>query len=252
MERPTDEEILKYERQIKDEEIGNSPLVSNIIGFEALEAEYLNGDPIYHSKLRHLKSTGCKMRTVKKDGNCFYRAFAFRFCELVRDQPDSTKKILIQKCVATKDIFTQTGYDLSIVEDFYDPFYEAITSDRDLLEMFTTEYISDTIVCFLRILTAALLKRDREMYEVFVLDSYPSLEAFIGACVEPMYVESDQIHIVAMANAFNITIQVGNLDTTPTEKINYHEISPMEGGSQLSLSLLFRPGHYDILYDGNV
>ncbi|KAJ3309162.1 OTU domain, ubiquitin aldehyde binding [Boothiomyces sp. JEL0838] len=211
--------------------------------------EYLNGDPIYHSKLIHLKSSGCKMRTIKKDGNCFYRAFAFRFCELVRDQPPELKDKLIQKCVSTKDLLAQTGYDLSILEDFYDPFYEALSSDKDLLEIFTTEYLSDTIVCFLRILTAALLKRDRELYEVFVLDSYPTLEAFISACVEPMYVESDQIHIVAMANTFNITIRVGNLDTTPTEKINYHEISPMDGESTLSLSLLFRPGHYDILYD---
>ncbi|KAJ3276035.1 OTU domain, ubiquitin aldehyde binding [Terramyces sp. JEL0728] len=122
------------------------------------------------------------MRTIKKDGNCFYRAFAFRFCELLRDQPTEIKNKLVEKCVATKDLLSQTGYDLSIMEDFYDPFYDAVTTNKDLMEIFTTEYLSDTIVCFLRIVTAALLKR---MYEVFVLDAHPTLEAFLAACVEP-------------------------------------------------------------------
>lgn len=44
------------------------------------------------------------MRTIRKDGNCFYRAFAFRFCELIRHNqglPWSTA--VINKVRATKD-----------------------------------------------------------------------------------------------------------------------------------------------------
>lgn len=65
-----------------------------------------------------------------------------------------------------------------------------------------------------------------------------------------MNVESDQIHIVAMANALKITVKVANLDSTPTD-MNFHEISPMEieyTGDAPSVGLLYRPGHYDILY----
>ncbi len=65
-----------------------------------------------------------------------------------------------------------------------------------------------------------------------------------------MHVESDQIHIVAMANAFGISIKVANLDASICEGINYHEITSMFGlvDDAFVVSLLYRPGHYDILY----
>jgi ubiquitin thioesterase protein OTUB1 len=64
-------------------------------------------------------------------------------------------------------------------------------------------------------------------------------------------VESDQIHIVAMANVFGVEIKIANLDTTAAETINYHEISAMEPllmDNVPLVCLLYRPGHYDILY----
>ena len=64
--------------------------------------------------------------------------------------------------------------------------------------------------------------------------------------------ESDQIHIVAMANAFGVTIKVANLDnsSTPNNEINMHEISPMmDSVSGVPvITILYRPGHYDIIY----
>jgi hypothetical protein len=39
-DRPTDEEILQYERQIKEEHVGKDPLVGEITTFEQLEDEY--------------------------------------------------------------------------------------------------------------------------------------------------------------------------------------------------------------------
>ena len=65
-------------------------------------------------------------------------------------------------------------------------------------------------------------------------------------------VEADQIHITAMANLLGIRIKVANLDPTATpDGINYHDIEPMEPlpvDDQTSIVLLYRPGHYDILY----
>ena len=112
------------------------------------------------------------------------------------------------------------------------------------------KYVSDTIVCFLRLVTAATLKLNRDMYEAFVLDTFPSLDDFISSQVEPMSVESDQIHIAAMANAFGLTIKVADLDGSETE-LNYHEIEPMQPlhvDENYIIHLLYRPGHYDILY----
>jgi ubiquitin thioesterase protein OTUB1 len=62
-----------------------------------------------------------------------------------------------------------------------------------------------------------------------------------------VHVESDEIHIVAMANVFGITVRVANLDRSDT-KLNFHEISPNDESIGF-ISLLYRPGHYDIVYE---
>ncbi|KAI8916152.1 peptidase C65 Otubain-domain-containing protein, partial [Gorgonomyces haynaldii] len=254
--RPTDEEILRYERQIKEQQTKDTPLVSSLLDFSALEAEYENGELVYRNKIQHLKSTCLNMRTIKKDGNCFYRAFAFRLCELVRQhyQMPWYYKI-VERAKQSRELMTTMGYDMSLLEDFWEPFGEILDkpeeSEDKLLERFQTDYVSDTIVCYLRIVTAALLKRDRDLYEAFILDSFPTLEDFLATSVEPMGVESDQIHIVAMVNVFGIECKIANLDTTESSGINYHEISPMEPiqvDNAPSISLLYRPGHYDVLY----
>jgi ubiquitin thioesterase protein OTUB1 len=63
-------------------------------------------------------------------------------------------------------------------------------------------------------------------------------------------VESDQIHIVAMANSLGVSVKVANLDQSGDEGCNFHEISPMDQfkGDQPMVGLLYRPGHYDIIY----
>jgi ubiquitin thioesterase protein OTUB1 len=251
-QRPTDEEILQFEREIKNQETSNTPLVSEMMDFSRLEQEYSQGSPIFIEKIVQLNSSSKGMRTVKKDGNCFYRAFGFRFCELVRETKNvEWKPRILEQCSSTKQLLSEIGYDMSILEDFWEPFWDSLTkSDTPLEHWFMTDYTSDTIVCYLRILTAAFLKKHRDMYECFILGEYPSLEAFLAACVEPMNVESDQIHIVAMANAFNISVRVAHLDASNTP-MNFHDISPMTDPIPTfsKLSLLYRPGHYDIVYE---
>jgi hypothetical protein len=87
----------------------------------------------------------------------------------------------------TKQVLKDAGYDEIITEDFYEPFEAAAVKEgqHKLLEQFQTEYLSDTIVCYLRLVTAAVLKLNSDMYEAFILDSYPTLEAFISSQVEP-------------------------------------------------------------------
>ena len=82
------------------------------------------------------------------------------------------------------------------------------------------------------------------------MDSFPDLQSFISSQVEPMNVESDQIHIVAMANALNCSFKIANLDHSMVGEsgINYHEIAPRDEKDSFKIHLLFRPGHYDVLY----
>ncbi|KAI9014720.1 peptidase C65 Otubain-domain-containing protein [Gaertneriomyces semiglobifer] len=253
--RPSDEEILKYETEINAEYI-NAPLISEVKDFNELVKEYATGLPVFKDKINHIASTCTGMRTVKRDGNCFYRAFAFRLCELVWvNAATPWASAVIERATATKTLMTEAGYDMSILSDFWEPLEMALTPQPDvskLYEMFQTDYIGDTIVCYLRLVTAAYMKQHRDLFEAFILDSFPTLETFIGSQVEPMSIEADQPQIVAMVNGLGITVKIANLDPSPTDTgINYHELSPMEevqDADAFQVELLYRPGHYDILY----
>ncbi|KAI8927046.1 peptidase C65 Otubain-domain-containing protein [Entophlyctis helioformis] len=256
-DRPSDEAILSYEREIKQAQM-QQPTVGDLVDFSALEEEYMGANPIFLEKIHHLKQTSNGIRNIRKDGNCFYRAFAYRLSELLfslRDKPWYTA--LHERASATKELMNTSGYDLTFLEDYYEVFMKAVTigpetTPETMMELFRSDYEGEMIVWFLRFITAAHLKQERDMYEAFVLDSYPSLDMFIRECVEPMCVESDQIHIVAMANIFGVQVNVGNLDTAKADQgINYHEISsfnPLQVDNPPVLTLLYRPGHYDILY----
>ncbi len=178
---PTDEEILSYEKEVK-KEFQNCPFVSDLKSLDLLDQEY-QSHSIYLSKIQQLKQKSQGMRMIKKDGNCFYRSFGFRLLELLQQNKQSEFYNQIYKTILEfKNLFQETGYDWSIVEFFFDPFLECL--DQDLEQTFNTEYTSDTIVSFLRILTASYLKKHKEL-EVFILDTHSSLEQFISTSVEP-------------------------------------------------------------------
>ncbi|KAJ3210056.1 OTU domain, ubiquitin aldehyde binding [Dinochytrium kinnereticum] len=271
--RPTDQEILDYERKLKQEMTGSQPLVGDLTDLTPLRLEYAEGAAIFQKKIEALSQTHPHMRSIKKDGNCFYRAFCFAFCEsYVRrlcSGGDGWCRVALKQVEGTRELLKEAGYDPIVSEDFYEPFRDALNvaepaeaggaglgceeAVAKLIEIFRTEYTSDTIVCYMRLVTAALLKTNRDLYEAFILDSYPSLDAFIASQVEPMNIESDQIHIVAMANALKVSIKVADLDTSDSE-LNYHELTPMDPmqavpvKDQPVITLLYRPGHYDIVY----
>ncbi|KAJ3384358.1 hypothetical protein HDU84_003015 [Entophlyctis sp. JEL0112] len=260
-DRPSDSEILAYEKAIAAEFLA-APLVGPAVGFDALVAEYVSNPP-FHTKTLQLASKAHAMRAVRKDGNCFYRALSYSLCEALlryakQDSGLEWAKAVRERILSTRQILIDTGYDPLITEDFFEPLSEALEpsfSQAKLDECFSTDkaYLSDTIVCYLRLVTAGELKKNRDMYEAFVLDSNPTLEAFIANQVEPMGVESDQIHIVAMANALGVTMNIANLDSSDSD-LNFHDISPIfplelkDASRQPVLHFLFRPGHYDIVY----
>jgi hypothetical protein len=247
MERPSDAEILAFEKSIKQEYMC-SDLIGAKISTRELFKEFDQGDPVYQSKLNSLAEAFSSIRKVRKDGNCFYRALAFSFAEIAIQSPKA-----LETLQAASVLMTECGYDMELLQDFYQVFLDAcsLKSVQELVEFFNVEYQSDTIVCFLRLLTAAVLKKDAILYEAFIMDDYPDLQAFISNQVEPMNVEADQIQIVAMANALNCCIKIANLDHSAVGEagINYHEIMPREETEWYKIYLLFKPGHYDVIYE---
>jgi len=63
--------------------------------------------------------------------------------------------------------------------------------------------------------------------------------------VEPMGKESDHIHITALTAATGVPVRIEYLSRGEGEPINHHDFPE---GSTPKIHLLYKPGHYDILY----
>lgn len=63
--------------------------------------------------------------------------------------------------------------------------------------------------------------------------------------VEPMYKESDHIHIIAICSALNIGVRVEYMDRGEGHSMAAHDFPD---GLEPKVFLLYRPSHYDILY----
>lgn len=143
-------------------------------------------------KGRELLFPGFRISWVALDENGTSRADLMAIkglAELIWENDGSDwANFALQKAAGTKQMLVDVKYDIGAVEDFYDTFMETVQKQNQtgtLLEIFQG-YASDTIVCHLRLCTAAELKRNAFLYEGFSDIPLPDL---IATAVEPMYVE---------------------------------------------------------------
>ncbi|KAG5609571.1 hypothetical protein H5410_020852 [Solanum commersonii] len=111
--------------------------------------------------------------------------------------------------------------------------------------------------------TSGEIRKRSEFFEPFILGlTNTSVEQFCKSAVEPMSEESDHVQIIALSDALGVPIRVVYLDRSSCENnsinVNHHDFIPTSrevGNSDVSkttnppsITLLYRPGHYDILY----
>lgn len=116
-----------------------------------------------------------------------------------------------------------------------------------LLAMFREESISDSLVYYTRLLTATHFKANAEFFQPFI-DNGMTVHDFCSREVEPMARESDQVHITAISAALDTPIRVMYVDGSNSSNQASSIIFQEEGKASPIVNLLYRPGHYDILY----
>ncbi|KAG1651552.1 Ubiquitin thioesterase OTUB1 [Nymphon striatum] len=242
-----DEAILAQEKQIEKEIAGNIPLVGPKLKLSQLSSEYAEDDSVYHLKAVDLAHKYKYMRKTRPDGNCFYRGFIYSYFERLLSDKEEFERI---KTVlsGSKDELTSNGFPKFAVDDFYEPFDEMLikigsgVSENELLTAFNEQATSDYIVIYLRLITSCHLKKNSDFFSNFMeID----LVDFCRQEVEPMYKESDHVHIIALTEALNVCVCIQYMDRGEGGHVNAHTFPE---GNQPSIHLLYRPGHYDILY----
>lgn len=91
----------------------------------------------------------------------------------------------------------------------------------DLLASFNDQSTSDYLVVYLRLLTSGYLQRESKFFEHFI-EGGRTVKEFCQQEVEPMCKESDHIHIIALAQALSVSIQVEYMDRGEGGTTNPH------------------------------
>ncbi|XP_055327850.1 ubiquitin thioesterase OTUB1-like isoform X2 [Paramacrobiotus metropolitanus] len=242
----TQQQMLSIENEIKE----HVPFVSVKESLDILEEEY--SDPVYIQKIANLQMKYEWLRRTRGDGNCFYRCLGFSLFENVMLSGDQEKaerlKALMVEC---KDRILKFNYPKLTMEDFLDNFNDQLTrlmetpTEEELLDIFNNQGCSDFIVVWLRFLTVLQLRSDPEFYGNFI-ENHANVEDFCRAEVEVMFRESDHIHIIAVASLLSVKIRVEYMDRGGSSSVIAHDFPETE--AEPEIFMLYRPGHYDILY----
>lgn len=244
-----DEAVTEMQAQIHKEIADSMPLVGFKEDISSLLQEYADDDAIYLRKIKILSESYSHLRRMRGDGNCFYRAFGFGYLE----QLLSNKETLIrfrENASKSKDDLIGLGYPSFTLEDFHDQFISVIDqvsngmTPKELLQIFCDDGLSNYLVVYLRLITSCYLQKHGDFFQNFI-DENRTLQDFCKGEVEPMDRESDHIHIIALTKALDICVRVAYVDRTDHDKIVFHNFPE---GSIPQLHILYRPGHYDVIY----
>uniref|UniRef100_A0A7N4V3Z1 Ubiquitin thioesterase OTUB1 n=2 Tax=Sarcophilus harrisii TaxID=9305 RepID=A0A7N4V3Z1_SARHA len=244
-----DEAIMAQQDRIQQEIAVQNPLVSERLELSVLYKEYAEDDNIYQQKIKDLHKKYSYIRKTRPDGNCFYRAFGFSHLEALLEDSKELQRFKAISAKSKEDLVSQ-GFTEFTIEDFHNTFMDLIeqvekrTSVADLLASFNDQSTSDYLVVYLRLLTSGYLQRESKFFEHFI-EGGRTVKEFCQQEVEPMCKESDHIHIIALAQALSVSIQVEYMDRGEGGTTNPHVFPE---GSEPKVYLLYRPGHYDILY----
>lgn len=259
-ENITDEQILAYELSIKEQEQKKVALVGPRLPLlETLGPQYENNQegnngssPSFLRKLQELDEQGFRQfRRCRGDGNCFYRAFSFLFIEwLVSTNSESEIARYLALVRDNHMLMLSIGFDEFAFSDFEDEFVAILQECQQRSTIEAVDYLydamnddmrSNAIVVYMRLLTSTYLRLHADEYVPF-LESGETIESFCNAQVEAMDREADEMHITALTNILDIGVRVAYLNAAGAH-VTFHEF-----GSNSKLNLLYRPGHYDILY----
>ena len=107
---------------------------------------------------------------------------------------------------------------------------------------------SNSSTCYLKFLTGTELKADPNRFLPYLEENYVDIDSFCRSHVEPMGKECTMVQVLALAEAFSVQVKIEYLDghEINNNKLTQHQFGPEHATT--ALTLLYRPGHYDILY----
>eukprot|EP00622_Pseudochattonella_farcimen_P007569 FR743584.1.p1 GENE.FR743584.1~~FR743584.1.p1 ORF type:complete len:192 (+),score=19.09 FR743584.1:87-662(+) len=160
------------------------------------------------------------------------------------------------------DQLVTVGYDKNAIEMFWEELVEAVeklpSTDSVALETSFQEEggSAEYMVWFCRALTAGFMKANPDRFLPFILSlddgngtACVDIHQFCRQEVEPMGKECEQIQIIALTEALGVGVAIEYLDGSPVDDATGRiSCLNLPEGKPPAITLLYRPGHYDLLY----
>mmetsp|Transcript_19785 Transcript_19785/g.56855 ORF Transcript_19785/g.56855 Transcript_19785/m.56855 type:complete len:272 (-) Transcript_19785:18-833(-) len=246
---------------IEAKDVKSQPLTSDLLPISALVDMLSDATGTYLRGAQYLATKYKSFRRIRPDGNCFYRAVMFSVCESILLNPDNSAELERLTAWAKKaslDEVCKHGYDRFTLEMFHDELVELFEylATKPMLNEVATKLneengTSEYVTWFLRVVTAAYLKSDPDRFIHFI-EGGLDIPAFCSREVEPMGRECEMVQVLALTEAMAVDVAIEYLDGRDFDSskgLMRHEFEGAgSAGGKTKITLLYRPGHYDILY----
>jgi len=246
------------------------PLIAELAPLSTLRADYEGGSESFIKQIDFLKDQGFEgIRRSRGDGDCFYRSLVFAYIERIFAQED--RDAAVKASIATLEAFLpklrDVGFEDLVIDDSYEIPRDLINGIVDpepvsnngstltraqLLEVFQDDSMSNYLVTFMRMITSAQIRSKPEEYEPFLThpDTGGKIEVkeFCESVVEVLGKEADHVQLTAISQALRVNVKIAYLDGRNADgRVDYVTFNHASDEKETPLTLIYRPGHYDIL-----
>jgi ubiquitin thioesterase protein OTUB1 len=264
---------------IGEEVRANQRLTSELLVISILANDFAGSNDATNIGFRqgcaYLATQYTSYRAVRGDGNCYYRAFLFALVENLCKKSTATTELnrICEYVGRSIEDVVKCGYDRFTIDMFHEEMVELLTSiakekeqQGEMSSISASLYnrlneenaTSDYCVWYLRVITSAYLKSDPDRFVHFLDDpSYIDVATYCAREIDPMGKECSMVGVLALAEAFGIKVDIEYMDGRPLNGTNNNKLvkhsfgnhdDKSDDASTLRITLLYRPGHYDILY----
>lgn len=248
---------LAIERQLNEieQETKAQPLVGERRSTALIENDYKDSDPVFKTKAKDLASRFSEFRSIRGDGNCFYRALVFAQLERILTDKKETERF-VKVASGWKERLFKLGFPEMTTEDFCDTFIEQLglltsgeTNEDGLMAKINDDGVSNYLVMFLRLVTSGYLQENQEFYQNFIENT--TVRDYCSANIEPMFKVADHLMISSVSHGLGIPLRIEYIDRTDGggNGEQHHDFLP-EGAKEADIKLVFlyRHDHYEVLY----
>ncbi|KAF8890661.1 peptidase C65 Otubain-domain-containing protein [Infundibulicybe gibba] len=226
-----------------DDSVPVGPLIDEVAPMSVLRSEYEKGSVKFVEQIDWLQSRGYK--SIRR----------------TREEAVIAALSLLESTLTEMD---KAGFHRIVFEDFYDALVALIANivqpdahgntltTASLLAAFQSLEVSNCIVVYMRLITSAHIRNDPDAFSAFLFDpdtgEQLSIKEFCERFVDAVGKEADHVQLTALSRALRINMAVAYLDGRATNGVvDFVEFTNSTTSGAQPLTLLYRPGHYDLL-----